>query len=265
MKDYLFLSFLDEFRAFDPVLVESIYNGYITIFESFSVSAYEVMKAYNDLLSATEVLVSGNTKYIPIKINGIDINVKFLPGVGRCIGGESMLNNEIFIRSTVLWRSLIYDDIDTFRKSIMKPDLRHLITHEIAHWYEFTRRDKDILKTQIKSRMRAREGNITDEEYHNHRSETLANIVSFFASLVYEALSNDISDVSDIMAYVKKHIGDQSDDNPAMSNTLKSLSPKNLERMLNKISTAVYIIVSDHDSDLKTISNIISSKLKDNV
>jgi hypothetical protein len=121
----------------------------------------------------------------------------------------------------------------------------------LGHIYEYTVRDQTHLNTQIAKLHRNRESRyVSDEEYHNHRTEKIANVTSVVLYRINEAISDNITDANEMYSYVLNNT--QRD--IAEITSLRALNHKSWRDIKIRLARIIYEITSGSSgTDIKQI------------
>lgn len=268
MKYSKFIGFIESLNDSDPILMESIFTAYYTIFEATTDITTDVLKAYYQLLTNKKLPRSVdriyNEKYrTEIKLNGDDVIVFIMRDTipykkddiykGMARGDAS--SNKITIYSNDLMGALYSADAVNYRKLLSRKDIMHTILHELSHVTENSNRTQESIDAQMEPHMEPdSKYNLNDNYHQNHAIERLPNKISIVASGILQAMNNNITDPHEILKYIKTT-------NPYLD-ILKKLAKSNKQKIIQSISTTIYKIFNQSEPKLNDIINMIMNDIK---
>lgn len=240
-------------------LLESISIGYDLIFESFEEVAQSVLDAYNQLLHISDIPTPNANKSFTLNVTMdrlvIDAEIKF----GYDMNCRAIPPNKIILPISDLWQPLMLEDLNKFKRSISTPEIRYMILHELGHIYEFSKRTPaDVSKQLSKLTIKREDLDISDKEYHNNRTEHLANNTSTVLYRILDAINNGITNPNDMYSFVIKNIQRDSEIQKGthLGRSINSFNLNNMNKIKKRIANIVYQI--SKESDLTQIARIVS-------
>lgn len=260
-----FIDLLYTLESQDSELIHTIISGYDTIFESFTDVSTSVLKAYNRLLniSISDVDLTHNG-YAIINIPLDDTEVIFQITVGRNMECKAFYPNIVLMKISDVLFTLMKHDINAFKQQISRTNIRHAILHELGHVYEYSKRDKNNTTEQLK-RLNDLYADTepSDVEYHNHRSEKLANYTSTVLYRILDAVKSNIQDPNEMYKFVISKLEQDAANTDHLATSIRSLNNKHKNKLYKRIANIINELNNAHESDLKTITRIVSNELKD--
>lgn len=259
-----FIKFIHTLESNDSNLINTIISGYNIIFESFTDVSTSILKSYNQLLNIpiSDVDLTNNG-YAIIKISLDDIEVIFQITIGRNMECKAIYPNIVLMKISDVLFALMKHDINSFKQQISGTNIRHSILHELGHVYEYSKRDKDNTITQLKTlKERYADTEPTDAEYHNHRSEKLANYTSTVLYRILDAVKTDISDPNEMYKFVIDKLEQDASNADHLGISIRSLNHKHKNKLYKRIANIITELSTTNDSDIKTITHIVSNELK---
>ena len=205
----MFREFIERFRCYDSALVESLLHGYSICFESFSDS-------YNSVNDTVNYICSGNYRlnqiidehthrhviqliYNTPLLGAITIDIIYGMPIDASTDVEMQVitiqYGDLFLKASTKNDVLIKQLLNT-------PELKSVLSHEIAHIVEYKCRESKQFKSQCKNIDMDRYN--TDYSYHvNHKIERFPNVSQ---QLAYGISKSDASSTPhDIIKNVREY------------------------------------------------------------
>jgi hypothetical protein len=261
-SSYKVIEFILSFQESDTRLIDTLIEGYLTIFESFDKVSNSVFKAYEELLDTKELPVKIKDKHgiyvyrTITHIDGTEVPIIFRDGHGDKgeddVAGYADYNKDIEIIHSIVPHMIVNNGLRGYINILHNPTIKHVLMHELAHVYEFNNRDSKVLHNQINALNSPNNPYLSNSKKHiNHNIERLAHKVSIVSGII-EAMYNKMTNESDIIKYLINTL--------PYKEFIDKLSPKNKHTLLLRISALIHKILNREVPELNDTIDRIRGK-----